>query len=266
MRNRWVRAIIGFLWGLGLFFAIGYGLKSVFGSSTGSSTAAAPASTSEGPPPKLAWNDPILVSQVALKTGMILVALILWAMLRRPFREMGWRRPDWRNWAHVVWLGVAIVTMMVTATVSVLLGALHPLAMQFTFLQLIVVIWFLSSFSEEIYVRGLVQSWVADRDDSQANAILSPAIVCSATLFAAMHVPLIWSSAGRKGGLTTVIAMLFLGWACAALRARSGSLWSAIAAHVIGNVAGLPGSIVGIILYRVIYGDFPDFVKAAMKH
>jgi membrane protease YdiL (CAAX protease family) len=265
MRNRWVRAVVGFVWGLGLFFVFGYGLKYFFGSSTGSSAGAAPASTMEGLPPKLAWNDPVLVSQVALKTGMILVALVVWALLRRPFREMGWRRPDWRNRAHLVWLGVAIVTMMVTATVSVLLGALHPLAMQFTFLQLVVVIWFLSSFSEEIYVRGLVQSWVADRDDPGA-AILSPAIVCSAALLAAMHVPLIWSAAGLKGGLTTVIAMLFLGWACAALRARSGSLWSAIAAHVIGNVAGLPGSIVGIVLYRVIYGDLPDFVKAAMKH
>ena len=260
MRNRWVRAVIGFVWGLGLFFAIAYGLKFALPSRP----AGAAAEASEAPLQKFEWNDPVVVSQAALKGSMIVVALIAWTMLGRPFRAMGWRKPDWRNRAHVVWFAVAIVTMMATSAVMILLKSQHPLAAKLTFLQLIVVIWLLSSFSEEIYVRGLVQSWISEHDDPNRNSILTPAIGSSALVFAAMHVPLIWTPAGLEGGLTISTAMLFLGWACAALRARSASLWSAIACHIVGNVAGLPGSFVGIILYRAIYGDFPDFVKAAM--
>jgi membrane protease YdiL (CAAX protease family) len=122
-------------------------------------------------------------------------------------------------------------------------------------------IWVLSSFSEEVYVRGLVQSWVADRDDAYGiGSPFDPSVVMSALLFAAMHVPLMWSPAGVRGGLVIVLATLGVGFACAVLRARSTSLWPAIACHVIGNVAAVPGGIVGVMIYRVIYGKLPEFL------
>jgi len=115
--------------------------------------------------------------------------------------------------------------------------------------------------SEEVYVRGLVQSWVADRDDgSGIDSRFKPSIVTSALLFAAMHVPLMWSPVGVKGGLPIVLATLGLGFACAVLRARSRSLWPAIACHIIGNIAGLPGGILGVVLYRLVYGRLPEFL------
>jgi len=79
-------------------------------------------------------------------------------------------------------------------------------------------------------------------------------------LFAAMHVPLMWSPVGVKGGLPIVLATLGLGFACAVLRARSRSLWPAIACHIIGNIAGLPGGILGVVLYRLVYGRLPEFL------
>ena len=82
----------------------------------------------------------------------------------------------------------------------------------------------------------------------------------SAMLFAAMHASLIWSPAGVKGGLTIVLMMVAVGWACAVLRARTTSLMPAIACHVAANVAGLPGGILGVILYRVIYGHLPEIM------
>ena len=94
------------------------------------------------------------------------------------------------------------------------------------------------------------------------GSAFAPSIVSSAFLFAAMHVSLMWSSAGVKGGLAIVLAMLSLGWACAVLRARSRSLWPAIACHVIGNVAAVPGGILGVILYRLIYGHLPEIITS----
>jgi Type II CAAX prenyl endopeptidase Rce1-like len=70
-------------------------------------------------------------------------------------------------------------------------------------------IWLLTSFSEELYVRGLVQSGVADRDDAPANSsALEPSIESSAFLFAAMHGPLMWSPIGVKGGMAIVLSTL----------------------------------------------------------
>ena len=84
----------------------------------------------------------------------------------------------------------------------------------------------------------------------------------SALLFAAMHGPLMWSPAGVKGGLVIVLATLGVGFACAVLRARSTSLWPAIACHVIGNVAAVPGGILGVIIYRLVYGRLPEILGA----
>ena len=67
---------------------------------------------------------------------------------------------------------------------------------------------------------------------------------------------------GVKGGLVMVLSTLGVGWACAVLRVRSRSLWPAIACHIAGNVAGVPGGIIGIILYRLIFGHLPEFLKS----
>jgi membrane protease YdiL (CAAX protease family) len=149
----------------------------------------------------------------------------------------------------------------------ILMERVHPIAALLHFWQVILVIWILSSFSEEIYVRGLVQSWVANGDDATTvRSVFSPSVVSSALLFSAMHVPLIWTPAGVKGGLTLAGTMLVVGWACAVLRDRSRSLWWAIACHVLGNAAGLPGGILGVVIYLLIHGRVPDFVKAAAGH
>ena len=82
----------------------------------------------------------------------------------------------------------------------IFLGTRHPLAAQMNFAQVFLIIWLLSSFAEEVYVRGLVQSWVANRSDGvSASSPWAPAIVSSALLFVSMHVPLMWSAAGVKG-------------------------------------------------------------------
>jgi membrane protease YdiL (CAAX protease family) len=81
--------------------------------------------------------------------------------------------------------------------------------------------------------------------------------VSSAFLFAAMHVPLMWSPIGIKGGLPIVLATLGVGASCAVLRARSRSLWPAIACHIFGNIAGVPGGILGMVLYRLVNGRLP---------
>ena len=145
----------------------------------------------------------------------------------------------------------------------ILLDLRHPIASQMSFLQIVVLIWLLSSFSEEVFVRGLVQSWIAEAEEKAATTkAFAPSIVSSALLFAGMHAPLMWSPVGVKGGLVLVLTTLGVGWACAVLRARSMSLWPAIACHIFGNVMGVPGGILGVILYRLIFGRLPEILTA----
>ena len=265
MRNQWLRALAGFVWGLLLFLGLARSFRLGLGPTTSGSA---------------------VLSQLVLKTALVLVALIGWKLLGRSFSEMGWRRADWWNRSYLVWFAIAAFSMMAGSVVMILLGVRHPVASQMTFLQIVAVIWLLSSFSEEVYVRGLVQSWIADRDDGKMvtwsldpaaigvqsgvadrddgkgiDSAFEPAIVSSALLFAAMHVPLMWSPMGVKGGLTIVLSTLGVGYACAVLRARTRSIWPAIACHVLGNVAGVPGGILGVILYRLVHGHLPAFLS-----
>jgi membrane protease YdiL (CAAX protease family) len=242
MRNQWLRALCGFVWGLLLFLAVAALLRLGL-LSAGSGSA--------------------VMSHVVLKLVLILVALTGWKLLGRPFREMGWRKADWWNRSYLVWFVIAAISMMAASVAAIFLGFRHPIASQMSFLQIVLVIWLLSSFSEEVYVRGLVQSWVAGgQEKSGITSALEPPIVSSALLFAALHGSLLWSPAGVKGGLTIVLATLGVGWACAVLRTQSSSLLPAIACHIVGNVAGVPGGILGVILYRLVYGRLPENLTA----
>jgi membrane protease YdiL (CAAX protease family) len=242
MRNPSLRALCGFVWGLALFQALAWLLRLARGSTL---------------------RDSAVVSQVVLKTALILVALIGWYLLRRPFAEMGWRRAAWWNRSYLGWFALAAAAMMAGSVAAIFLEVRHPIASPMRFWQIVLVIWILSSCSEEIYVRGLVQSWMADGDaGSGTTPAFNPAIVSSALLFAAMHVPLMWSPMGVVGGLAIVLSTLGVGWACAVLRARTGSLLPAIACHIAGNIAGVPGAILGVILYRAIYGRLPEMLTS----
>jgi membrane protease YdiL (CAAX protease family) len=153
---------------------------------------------------------------------------------------------------------MAALAMGLASIVMILTKSRHPIASQLSFLQIVGTVWLLSSISEEIFVRGLVQSWIAapfeltPRDRGYRCVILA-----SAALFGGLHVSLIWKGAGPIGGCTIVAATFIVGWAAAEIRARTGSLPHAIGVHIVGNVAALPFGIIGVILYRIIYGVMP---------
>jgi membrane protease YdiL (CAAX protease family) len=240
MRNPWIRALVGYLWGVLLFLAVAYSFKYALDA---------------------LGNHSATVSQIVMKGTLVLLALAAWKFSGRPASQMGWCRAPWWNRSYVLWFVIAAVVMMTASVTMVLLEVVHPIAAKMNFLQIVVVIWLGSSFSEEVYVRGLVQSWIAGGEDATTPpSAFTPSIVASALVFASMHVPLIWSPAGVAGGLTLVAATLVLGWACAVLRARTKSLWPAIACHIFGNVAGVPGTIMGIIIFRLLHGRLPDFL------
>ena len=131
---------VGYVVGLALFWAVAKALKPVLGPTS-----------SESP----------VLSQLVLKTVLVLVALLAWKLLGRPFSEMGWRRADWWNRSYLPWFALAAVAMMTGSVVAILLDVRHPVASKMSFLQLVLLGWILSSFSEEVFVSraGSVLDW-----------------------------------------------------------------------------------------------------------
>ncbi|CAN5556319.1 hypothetical protein BH09PLA1_BH09PLA1_19010 [soil metagenome] len=232
-RHVTTRAIIGVVLGGATFFGCGLLIK------------------------QFAGQMSALAMQWTLKVAMIVIALLIWRFTGRGWREMGWQpsRPCRHKW---IWYLIAALAMGLATILMILTNSRHPVAAQLSFPQLIVTIWLLSSISEEIFVRGLVQSWIAAPFEfTPRDRGWHIVIFASALLFGGMHVPLIWKGAGPLGGCTIVAATFVLGWAAAEIRARSGSLLHAIGVHIVGNVAALPFGIIGAIFYRIIYGKLP---------
>lgn len=239
LETGWTRCVVGYVVALGGFFLLAEVLRLV--------------SPSIG-------VESAMTRQVALKVLMIVAAMVAWAITRRPWSEMGWRKIAWGPgiWP---WVAVACAAMAAASMLMLLSGGRHPLVAQLSFLELVLSVWVVSSVGEEIYVRGAMQSWcMAGAEagaDPGAGRAFAPAVVTSAVLFASMHVSLMWMGAGVVGGGIIVGATLFVGWACAILRARTGSLWAAILLHILANVAAVPGGVVGVVIYRIIYGELP---------
>ncbi len=207
---------------------------------------------------RLGWSTSPVTDQLWLKLALIVISGAIFAVLRRPWSEFGLVRPRWGR-GDAWWFVLAAVAMAVVSMVMVLLGERHPLARELSFLQIVLVVWLLSSVAEEVFVRGLVQGLATPGGAGGARTgRLLPPVVLSAAFFAAMHVPLVWRGAGVRGGLIIVATMFVVGWAAAELRARTGSLLPAVLAHIGGNVAGVPGGILGVVIYRLVHGQMPD--------
>src|ERR1700732_3739106 len=112
MRNLWVRALVGYVWGLLLFLAVAYSSK--YGLDA-------------------LGNYSAVVSQIAIKGALVLVALAAWKLPGRPLSQMGWRRaPSW-NRSYVPWFVLAAVAMMAASVTMILLEVRHPIASQMNF-------------------------------------------------------------------------------------------------------------------------------------
>lgn len=227
----------GFAGAVGAFFVIALGLGAAL--------------------PRVGIEDPARV-QVILKVVMMAAAAAFWGVLRRPWKEMGWGRGVWpRGTWKVVLLGC--LPMMAASVVMVMTGFRHPLASKLSVVELVFEVWVLSSVAEEIFVRGAMQGWCElGMGEHEKRGVFAAPVVMSAAAFGSMHMPLMWKGAGVVGGGVIVAATLLVGWACAVVRARTGSLWGAIGLHIAANVAAVPGGILGVVLYRVVFGTMPE--------
>ncbi|HZL89537.1 MAG TPA: CPBP family intramembrane glutamic endopeptidase, partial [Pirellulaceae bacterium] len=116
-------------------------------------------------------------------------------------------------------------------------------------LGIVLWIWIISSIVEELFCRAWFQTVVGERTRA--------AVLWSAALFGAMHLPLLLADVGIGAVVVILLSVTALGYVCATARARTGSLRPAVAAHVMFNIGGFLAGVVYTIAYRVVTGRLP---------
>lgn len=198
-----------------------------------------------------------LAQQVTLKllvAAFAILAMSLWP--RSANVDWALRRPDDVRWRGIVLKALALGA---TATVLVLAGGGRGLQSALGtagFLQVILVIWLLSSLSEELLTRGWLQGILHPWRDRTFASIGLPALV-SGAVFGAMHLGLYLKGVDAVTGTVVVIYATILGIWAGVLRHRFRSLIPPLVAHVAFNAGGAIGGVTYAIAYRIATGHLP---------
>lgn len=197
------------------------------------------------------------IHHAVLKLGLITI-VFAWALLQGSWDLLGLHLTTTK--ACVRASGAGFLLGMCTSIVALLTGntGMSKFLDQYSFPQIVLWIWIISSVSEELFCRGWFQGqlskWALNKDERTrfCNVVLP-----SAVLFGGMHLSLFWSGVGLGTSLLIVTATTLLGLLCAEARERSGSILPAFGSHISFNVGGVIGGIVYVGCYFLINGSLP---------
>jgi membrane protease YdiL (CAAX protease family) len=183
---------------------------------------------------------------VKMQAAMLVVSLIfILALSRGRPSRYGFRIPTGAQVKAALVFGsiVAVITHVVVALVWRLLppSSGHPAAAGLSFLQIVVTVWIVASICEEVFYRGLIQSFLAPLGSYGLKVFgvrLSLPVIVAALLFGFMHMMLLTMGADTYlvGGIvgTAIVVGLTAGYH----REKSGSLIPAILIHMLFNAYG----------------------------
>ncbi len=152
-------------------------------------------------------------------------------------------------------LGLGIVLGSAATIIIIVTGANgNPNMQGLGIREKILLIWLLASISEEIFVRGLLQSYLNPLYDTKINIgkhNISYPVLFSAVFFGIIHLPLILFGADLITVSTIFLMTLSLGYFAASLREKNGSVIPSIGIHMATNIGG---TMVGPIVYAILIG------------
>lgn len=125
------------------------------------------------------------------------------------------------------------------------------------FVQVVLLVWVLASVSEEVLVRGYVQSYLQSLTRMGFTVFrlrMSLPVILSALFFSAMHLVLLTTATPFITVYTVLVFTFFLGLVTAYQRERTGSILPAVIAHMSFNVGGMIGGIAFVILQVALMG------------
>jgi membrane protease YdiL (CAAX protease family) len=203
---------------------------------------------------RLGWLQGAVSSHNWLKTLLLAVSLAFMLADRRPWRAFGFRLPraSWPHWLAAVAGGGlfgACAAVLVLATPA---GGI-PWLRDFSFPELVLGIWLYSTLAEEVFVRGLVQTWMekgSPRTPGGRRTRTGGAVLASGLLFGSMHLSILWKGGDGPTAAIIVSCTCLLGLLAAWLRQRTGSLVLPLLAHLAFNLGGVAGGVAWMLLAR----------------
>ena len=192
-----------------------------------------------------------LVSGLLMQTGLLVFSLLAMLILGKGrLTGFGFAMPQQAQWMSVIFAGFG-VGLAAAAIISIASTGKSPLDMQFSPLQTVLMIWVYASTCEEVFTRGLIQSFLvplADRGINVWRRRLSLPVLVSAAIFGLMHLSLLTMGSPILSVLLIVIFAFVLGLMAGYQRERTTSLLPAVLLHSLFNISGsLVGWIVSIL-------------------
>ena len=184
------------------------------------------------------------LAQIVVKIVLTIESFALMYASKKPLATYGFRKSEGRN-GKLIALAFGLGALATLVVLGAGLKGLAPILKGYTFLDIVIGAWIISSVAEEIFVRGWFQSTIAGQVSRRAEILLSGA------LFGSMHASLFFAGVEPASAVVIMVSTFCLGLVTATLRARSGSLMPAIYAHVAFNVGGMFGGVIGVIAKKV---------------
>jgi hypothetical protein len=140
-----------------------------------------------------------------------------------------------------------IAGLIVTSYVLYLPVKPPPGTEDFTFLQVVILIWIYASICEEVLTRGLIQGYLSPLSPygfSIFGLRISLPVLFAALFFGAMHIALLTTGLDSFSVWAIVISAFIMGIIAGYYREKTESLIPAILIHMLFNISG---SIMGFV-------------------
>lgn len=195
-----------------------------------------------------------------VKSLLLIFAVVAVALDQsRGWRDYGFQAATSKvSWGRVIGagalLGAASVALVFVTPAQGMTGLRN-----FGLLGMLLSIWFYSSLSEEIFVRGWFQSLV-DQDSKLeiGERSVKTAVLASGLLFGSLHFSLFFKGEDVLTGIIIVVFTSLLGLLAASYRDRYQSLVPAFVTHVAYNVGATFASIIFTVITTIAMGTPPQ--------
>ena len=181
---------------------------------------------------------------------LILPMIAIFIMGKGDLRGYGFRKARNVKWSRIIFFGLVLgVFASLMGQWSGDKGFGHLLE-KWSFLQIILIAWLWGPVCEEIFIRGLIQSYLAPLENIIVKFLrVNVPTLVSALIFGAFHITLMTVYSLKMVAFTVSWAFV-VGLFAGHYRAQSQSLIPAIVLHILVNIGGTILMIIVILLGR----------------
>lgn len=186
-----------------------------------------------------------------MHAGMFVFSLILILILSKGKNpEYGFKIGENLRLKQTIIVGF-IAGLIITSTTLYLPIKPPPGTEEFSFIQVVILIWIYASICEEVLTRGLIQGYLSPLKQfgfSLFGFRISIPVLVAALFFGAMHIALLTVGLDSFSVWAIVVSAFIMGIIAGYYREKTQSIIPAIIIHMLFNVSG---SIIGFLEHSI---------------